>query len=122
MLGKMRKVLTRGDSVAANYAFSPSEDDVIMKHRLFTRTTTTRGDPPLKKLQKKFTSFVSEVDKDKDNNYNDCEKLARAFLQELMTFEILFLKSKVIVEANIREKDIQRVEGGNESPNPAGAG
>ena len=118
----MRKVLTRGDSVAANYAFSPSEDDVIMKHRLFTRTTTTRGDPPLKKLQKKFTSFVSEVDKDKDNNYNDCEKLARAFLQELMTFEILFLKSKVIVEANIREKDIQRVEGGNESPNPAGAG
>lgn len=94
----------RGEAVAANYAFGPSEDDVIIKHRLLTRTTTTRGDPPLKKLQKKFTTFVSEVDKDEDN-YNDCEKLARAFLQELSTFEIPLLKSKAIVEANVREKE-----------------
>ncbi|KAG2395993.1 THO complex subunit 7A THO complex subunit 7 [Vigna angularis] len=104
MLGKTRKVSTRGEAVAANYAFGPAEDDVIIKHRLLTRTTTTRGDPPLKKLQKKFTSFVSEVDKD-DDNYNDCEKLARAFLQELTTFEIPLLKSKAIVEANVREKE-----------------
>ena len=105
MLGKTRKVSARGESVAANYAFGPSEDDVIIKHRLLTRTTTTRGDPPLKKLQKKFTTFVSEVDKDEDINYNDCEKLARAFLQELTTFEIPLLKSKAIVEANVREKE-----------------
>lgn len=104
MLGRVRKVSGRGEPVAANYAFGPSEDDVIIKHRLLTRTTTTRGEPPLKKLQKKFTSFVSEVDKDEDN-YNDCEKLARAFLQELTTFEIPLLKSKAIVEANVREKD-----------------
>ena len=58
----------------------------------------------MKKLQKKFTSFVSELDKD-EGNYSDCEKLARAFLQELATFEIPLLKSKAIVEANIREKE-----------------
>jgi THO complex subunit 7 len=104
MIGRVRKVSGRGEPVAANYAFGPSVDDVIIKHRLLTRTTTTRGEPPLKKLQKKFTSFVSEVDKDEEN-YNDCEKLARAFLQELTTFEIPLLKSKAIVEANVREKD-----------------
>lgn len=104
MMSRVRKVSGRGEAVAANYAFGPGEDDVIIKRRLITRTTTTRGEPPLKKLQKKFTSFVSEVDKDEDN-YNDCEKLARAFLQELTTFEIPLLKSKAIVEANVREKD-----------------
>ncbi|KAI9120062.1 hypothetical protein K1719_009031 [Acacia pycnantha] len=104
MLGKARKVSGRGEAVAANYAFGPAEDDIIIKHRLLTRTTTTRGDPPLKKLQKKFTNYVSEIEKGEDN-YNECEKLAKAFLQELATFEIPLLKSKAIVEANIREKE-----------------
>lgn len=99
-----RKVSTRGEAVAANYAFGPLEDDVIIKHRLLTRTTTTRGEPPLKKLQKKFTSFVLEIEKDGSNN-DDCEKLSRAFLQELSTFEIPLLKSKAVVDANIREKE-----------------
>ncbi|KAJ7948013.1 THO complex subunit 7A-like [Quillaja saponaria] len=104
MLGKGRKVSGRGEAVAANYAFGPAEDDIIIKHRLLTRTTTTRGEPPLKKLQKKFTSFVLEVEKDGDN-YTDCEKLGKAFLQELTTFEIPLLKSKAIVDANLREKE-----------------
>lgn len=91
--------------MAANYAFGPLEDDIIIKHRLLTRTTTTRGEPPLKKLQKKFTSFFIEIDKDEDNNYADCEKLAKAFLQELNTFEIPLLKSRAVVEANVREKE-----------------
>lgn len=104
MLVKGRKVSGRGETVAANYAFGPVEDDIIIKHRLLTRTTTTRGEPPLKKLQKKFTTFFVETDKD-DSNYNDCEKLAKAFLQELSTFEIPLLKSKAVVEANIREKE-----------------
>lgn len=90
--------------MAANYAFGPLEDDIIIKHRLLTRTTTTRGEPPLKKLQKKFTSFVVEVEKDEDN-YGECEKLSRAFLQELSTFEIPLLKSKAVVSSNVREKD-----------------
>ncbi|KAJ7981189.1 THO complex subunit 7A-like [Quillaja saponaria] len=104
MLGKGRKVSGRGEAVASNYAFGQAEDDIIIKHRLLTRTTTTRGEPPLKKLQKKFTSFVLEVDKDEDN-YTDCEKLAKAFLQELTTFEIPLLKTKAIVDANVREKE-----------------
>ncbi|KAM4076825.1 hypothetical protein ACJW30_12G094300 [Castanea mollissima] len=101
---KGRKVSGRGEAVTANYAFSPLDDDIIIKHRLLTRTTTTRGEPPLKKLQKKFTSFFVEVEKDTDN-YGDCEKLAKAFLQEMSTFEIPLLKSKAVVDANVREKE-----------------
>ncbi|KAG5233020.1 THO complex [Salix suchowensis] len=91
---KGRKISGRGETVAVNYAFGPLEDDVIIKHRLLTRTTTTRGEPPLKKLQKKFASFVSEIEKDEDN-YNDC----------LSTFEIPLLKSKAVIDANVREKE-----------------
>ncbi|MBA0582007.1 hypothetical protein Gorai_024161 [Gossypium raimondii] len=104
MLGKGRKVSGRGETVTANYAFGPAEDDAIIKHRLLTRTTTTRGEPPLKKLQRKFTSFVLEVEKDEEN-YNDCAKLSKAFLQELSTFEIPLLKSKAVIDANLREKE-----------------
>lgn len=101
---KGRKVSGRGETVGANYAFGPLEDDIIIKHRLLTRTTTTRGEPPLKKLQKKFTSFVVEIEKDEDN-YNDCLRLSKAFLQELSTFEIPLLKSKAVIDSNRREKE-----------------
>ncbi|XP_057539554.1 THO complex subunit 7A-like [Amaranthus tricolor] len=101
---KGRRIVGKGEAMAAHYAFGPHEDDAIIKHRLLTRTTTTRGEPPLKKLQKKFTAFVAEVEKSGDN-YNDCEKLAKTFLQELTTFEIPLLKSKAVVDANLREKD-----------------
>ncbi|KAJ6849431.1 THO complex subunit 7B-like [Iris pallida] len=101
MLTKGRKVT--GD-MGAHYAFGPLEDDVIIKHRLLTRTTTTRGEPPLKKLQKKFISFALEVEKD-SNNYGDCERLYKAFLQEMATFEVPLLKSKAVVDANRREKE-----------------
>ncbi|XP_021742614.1 THO complex subunit 7A-like [Chenopodium quinoa] len=101
---KGRRVVGKGEAMAAHYAFGPHEDDAIIKHRLLTRTTTTRGEPPLKKLQKKFTAFVVEVEKNADN-YNDCERLAKTFLQELTTFEIPLLKSKAVVDANVREKE-----------------
>ncbi|KDO48754.1 hypothetical protein CISIN_1g044018mg [Citrus sinensis] len=90
--------------VQGRNAFGPHEDDVIIKHRFLTRTTTIRGKPPLKKLQKKFTSFLLEIEKDEDNN-NDYEKLAKAFLQELSTFKIPLLKSKAVIDANLREKE-----------------
>lgn len=90
--------------MAAHYAFGPLEDDVIIKHRLLTRTTTTRGEPPLKKLQKKFVSFALEIEKDADS-LSDCERLYKAFLQEMATFELPLLKSKAVVDANIREKE-----------------
>ncbi|XP_050149228.1 THO complex subunit 7A-like [Malus sylvestris] len=104
MLAKGRKASGRGEAVAPNYAFGPPEDDVIIKHRLLTRTTTTtRGEPPLKKLQKKFTSLFVELDKNEDN-FTDCDRLAKAFLQVLNTFEIPLLKSKDVVDAKLREK------------------
>nr|AAT40503.2 RIKEN cDNA 1500006O09, related [Solanum demissum] len=104
MSTKGRKFAVKGETVASHYAFGPLEDDIIIKHRLLTRTTTTRGEPPLKKLQKKFTTFALEIEKEADN-YNDCERLAKAFLQELNTFEIPLLKSKVVIDANVREKE-----------------
>ncbi|KAK3035379.1 hypothetical protein RJ639_032907 [Escallonia herrerae] len=103
MLVKGRKVAGKGE-VAAHFAFGQHEDDIIIKHRLLTRTTTTRGEPPLKKLQKKFTTFALEIEKDADN-YSDCERLAKAFLQELTTFELPLLKSKAVIDANLREKE-----------------
>lgn len=90
--------------MATHHAFGPLEDDIIIKHRLLTRTTTTRGEPPLKKLQKKFTTFAVEVEKASDN-YGDCERLAKAFLKELNTFEIPLLKSKAVIDAHVREKE-----------------
>ncbi|GMH18470.1 hypothetical protein Nepgr_020311 [Nepenthes gracilis] len=90
--------------MTAHYAFGPHEDDIIIKHRLLTRTTTTRGEPPLKKLQKKFTALVLEIEKESDN-YADCERLAKALLQELNTFEIPLLKSRAVIDANLREKE-----------------
>ena len=101
---KTRKVAGRGDAISSHYAFGQLEDDTIIKHRLLTRTTTTRGEPPLKKLQKKFTSYALEIEKDADNS-NDCERLAKAFLQELTTFELPLLKSKAVIDANLREKE-----------------
>lgn len=58
----------------------------------------------MKKLQKKFTAFALEVGKDADN-YGDCERLAKTFLQELNTFEIPLLKSKAVMDANVKEKE-----------------
>ncbi|XAR63435.1 hypothetical protein NMG60_11023370 [Bertholletia excelsa] len=101
---KGRKIAGRGEAMATHYAFGPLEDDIIIKQRLLTRTTTTRGEPPLKKLQKKFTSFAIEIERDTEN-YSDCERLAKAFLQELKTFELPLLKSKAVIDANLREKE-----------------
>jgi THO complex subunit 7 len=90
--------------MSAHYPFGPQDDDAIIKHRLLTRTTTTRGEPPLKKLQKKFMSFATEIEKDADN-ISYCERLYEAFLHEINTFELPLLKSKTVVDANIREKE-----------------
>lgn len=102
---KGRRVVGRGEEMSAHYAFSPSEDEVIIKQRLLTRTTTTRGEPPLKKLQKRFTAFATEIEKDSDGNSAECEKFYKAFLQEINTFELPLLKSKAVVDANVREKE-----------------
>ena len=66
---KARRISGRLETVVTkvNYAFDPVDDDKIIRNRLLTRTTTTRGEPPLKKLQKKFTSFVLGVDNQQDN-------------------------------------------------------
>lgn len=101
---KRRKVTTAREEVSVHYAIGPTEDDAVIRQRLLTRTTTTRGEPPLKKLLKKFVAFASDVEKDTDN-YGDCEKLYKSFLQELSTFELPLLKTKVVIDANRREQE-----------------
>lgn len=90
--------------MAAHYAISLAEDDVVIRQRLLTRTTTTRGEPPLKKLIKKFTALASEIEKE-DSKASECEKMYRSFLQELSTFELPLLKTKAVIDANRREQD-----------------
>ncbi|KAI5080668.1 hypothetical protein GOP47_0003851 [Adiantum capillus-veneris] len=94
-----------GQGGQQHYAIGPTEDDAVIRQRLLTRTTTTRGEPPLKKLLKKFFAFASEVDKENVSNIPDCEKLYRAFLQELSSFELPLLKTKVVIGANRREQE-----------------
>jgi THO complex subunit 7 len=91
-------------AMAAHYAISPAEDDAVIRQRLLTRTTTTRGEPPLKKLIKKFTALVGEIEKE-ESKYAECEKLYRSLLQELATFELPLLKTKAVIEANRREQE-----------------
>lgn len=90
--------------MASHFAISSAEDDVVIRQRLLTRTTTTRGEPPLKKLIKKFTALATEIEKE-DSRYSECEKLYRSFLQELATFELPLLKTKAVIDANRREQD-----------------
>ncbi|KAL9671775.1 hypothetical protein QQ045_009348 [Rhodiola kirilowii] len=103
--GGRGEAVTSSSSSIGHFAFGPQEDEAIIKHRLLTRTTTTRGEPPLKKLQKKFTSLFLEIQKDADNNLADCERHSRAFIQELTTFELPLRKSRAVIDANLREKD-----------------
>lgn len=91
--------------MAAHYAISPAEDDAVIRQRLLTRTTTTRGEPPLKKVIKKFTALAVEIEKEGSSNYGECEKMYKSFLQELATFELPLLKTKAVIDANRREQE-----------------
>ena len=109
-VAKRRKIGTgREDTLAhsqsQHFAIGPNEDDPVIRQRLITRTSTTRGEPPLKKLLKKFFAFSGEVEKENVSNIPDCEKLYRAFLQEFSSFELPLLKTKVVIGANHREQE-----------------
>lgn len=101
---KRRKIAAAKEEAPVHYAISAAEDDAVIRQRLLTRTTTTRGEPPLKKLLKKFVAFATEIEKEADN-FADCEKLYKSFLQELSTFELPLLKTKVVIDANRREQE-----------------
>eukprot|EP00897_Mesotaenium_endlicherianum_P006770 jgi/Mesen1/6120/ME000311S05208 len=90
--------------MAAHYAISLQDDDAVIKQRLLTRTTVTRGEPPLKKLIRRFTAFSGEVEREGDN-LAECEKAYRALLQELATFELPLSKTQAVIDANRREQE-----------------
>lgn len=94
--------------MAGLYAFGPQEDDAIIKQRLLTRTTVTRGEPPIKKLTKKFLSVSSEVLRE-DSSAVECEKLARSFLHDLAHFQQPLQLTRTSISADEREQEHYRV-------------
>ena len=94
-------------SMAGHFAFSPQEDDAIIKQRLLTRTTVTRGEPPIKKLTKKFLHLSSEVFQD-GSSVAECQRLARLFLQELSAFQQPLQLTRSAISADEREQQHYR--------------
>lgn len=97
--------------MAGHFAISPQEDDVVIRQRLLTRATVTRGEPPLKKLVKRFSQFAQELEKE-GGNFVDLERAARLNLAELAAFELPLAKTAAVAAANQREQlafqDLQR--------------
>eukprot|EP00271_Cylindrocystis_brebissonii_P006164 TRINITY_DN1879_c0_g1_i1.p1 TRINITY_DN1879_c0_g1~~TRINITY_DN1879_c0_g1_i1.p1 ORF type:complete len:276 (-),score=63.56 TRINITY_DN1879_c0_g1_i1:534-1361(-) len=97
--------------MAGHYAISFQEDDSIIRKRLLSRTTVTRGDPPLKKLMKRFSSFIGDVSKDgaaaagEGGGGTDVERSAKAFLLELQSFQLPLERTRTVVETNQREQE-----------------
>lgn len=50
--------------MGSQYAFGPKEDDSIIKHRLLTRVSVTRGEPPMRRLVKKLAALAAEAAKE----------------------------------------------------------
>ena len=82
-----------------------ADDESIIRQRLLTRTTVTRGEPPLKKLMKKFGSVVAELENTQSVDTGDCEKAVRSFVQELYCFELPLIKSRAVIDANLRDQE-----------------
>ena len=93
--------------MAAHFAVSQQDDDAIIKQRLLTRTTVTRGEPPIKKLTKKFLHLSSEVFQE-DSTVDECQKLARLFLQELSAFQQPLQLTRSAISADEREQQHYR--------------
>ncbi|XP_078440306.1 THO complex subunit 7B-like [Wolffia australiana] len=89
--------------MAGQSAFGPQDDDPVIRHRLLTRVTTTRGEPPLKRLHKKFLALAADLDNDSPSS-PDSLRLHRALLQELASFHLPLSKSRAAAAAYRREK------------------
>ncbi|KAL3680385.1 hypothetical protein R1sor_023341 [Riccia sorocarpa] len=103
-----RRILRRPrrETNASRYAIDETEDDVVIRQRLLTKTVTmTRNaDPPLNKLVQKFLALSAEVQKD-EGNHEDIKKLHDAFLEELDTFYLPLTRSKLVVDLKKREQE-----------------
>ena len=82
---------------------NPSEDESVIRQRLLTRTTVTRGEPPLKKLMRRFGAVITDFETGVD--VGDCERSVRSFLQELYSFELPLTKSRAVIDANLRDQE-----------------
>ncbi len=60
-------------------AATGQEEFQLLKHRLLTQTTVTKGDPPFKKIQKRFLQFCEAARQRNDN----VDELYTAVVREL---------------------------------------
>lgn len=56
-----------------------AEEEVILKHRLLTSTAVSKGDPPFKRLAKRYIQFCEAAQQRSD----DVDEMYRAIVKEL---------------------------------------
>ncbi|GBG69431.1 hypothetical protein CBR_g4125 [Chara braunii] len=80
-----------------------AEEEAIIRQRLLTRTTVTRGEPPLRKLLKRFAAFAAAAENEK-TSVKDCAKASEAFLRELDFYYLSLERTNSVQDANTREQ------------------
>ncbi|KAJ0080499.1 hypothetical protein Patl1_23784 [Pistacia atlantica] len=107
MLAKGRKTTGRGEAVPVNYAFGPHEDDIIIKHRLLTRTTTTRELSTFEIPLLKSKAVIDANTREKENFNELKEEINRQISQAQADIEDL---KKQLEESKIERQHKEECE------------
>mmetsp|Transcript_24164 Transcript_24164/g.52788 ORF Transcript_24164/g.52788 Transcript_24164/m.52788 type:complete len:219 (-) Transcript_24164:385-1041(-) len=81
--------------------FTGAEEDAIIKNRFLTQAAVSRGEPPLKKLVKRFVELCEKAE---NGDQAHAEEALRALMRESSMIELQALKLKAICDANKREQ------------------
>lgn len=60
-----------------------AEEEVILRHRLLTSTAVSKGDPPFKRLAKRYLQFCEAAQKRSE----DVDEMYRAVVKELTAIQ-----------------------------------
>lgn len=88
----------------ANAVFSQDEADAIIKTRFITSATVGRGEPPLKRLIKRFVELADRVGGDGASYDDASEDALKALLREIGFMEIQAQKYNAIISAQKMEQ------------------
>mmetsp|Transcript_29998 Transcript_29998/g.96214 ORF Transcript_29998/g.96214 Transcript_29998/m.96214 type:complete len:210 (+) Transcript_29998:205-834(+) len=80
---------------------APVQDDLIIKKRLYTHTIALRGEPPLKKVARKYLGITKDL---KESAPEDVEAAYLAFVKEVAQYEFVMRKAEVTKESNQRDQ------------------
>lgn len=84
-----------------NPANMATEEDAIIKTRFLTQTSVSKGEPPLKRLTKRFVQFCDDAE---NSSAEVAEDALKALLRELGLLEFTSRKMDAICRANNREQ------------------